>query len=140
MLEEGNGNPLQVFLPGDFHDQMSLVGYRPWDHKELGMSEQLTNVKEGATKGYVFNGHEDQDLRKTNLIVNKQVKMLYNPLKICWILDLNLVYSRSIDVYLLALKSHMLDIFVENEFMRWKLILFFCPRKFYTTDEMRYQK
>ena len=49
--EEENGNPLQVFLPGELHDQMSLVGYRPWDHKELGMSEQLTYTKEGATKG-----------------------------------------------------------------------------------------
>ena len=22
-----------VFLPGEFHGQRSLVGYRPWDHK-----------------------------------------------------------------------------------------------------------
>ena len=69
--------------------------------------------------------------------MNKQVKMLYNPLKVFWTLDLNLVYSRSIDVYLLALKSHMLDIFLENEFMKWKLILFSFPRKSYTIDEMR---
>ena len=63
--------------------------------------------------------------------------MLFNPLKFCWTLDLKFIYSRSIDVYLLALKSHMLDIFVENEFMKRKLILFFCPRKFCIIDEMR---
>ena len=37
---EGNGNPLQ--LPGESHEQRSLVGYSPWGHKELGMTEQLT--------------------------------------------------------------------------------------------------
>ena len=33
--------PTSVFLPGKFHGQWSLEGYRPWDHKELGTSEQL---------------------------------------------------------------------------------------------------
>jgi len=31
-----------VFLPGEFHGQMSLVGYSPRDHKELDATEQLT--------------------------------------------------------------------------------------------------
>ena len=39
---EGNGNPLPVFLPGEFHGQRSLVGYSPWGHKELDIIEQLT--------------------------------------------------------------------------------------------------
>ena len=39
---EGNGHPTLVFLPGEFHGQRSLVGYSPWDHKELDMTEQLT--------------------------------------------------------------------------------------------------
>ena len=30
-----------VFLPGKFHDQRSLAGYR-WSHKELDTTEQLT--------------------------------------------------------------------------------------------------
>ena len=34
--------PIPVFLPGEFHGQMSLVGYRPWGHKESDMTEQLT--------------------------------------------------------------------------------------------------
>ena len=29
-----------VFLPGKFHRQRSLVGYSPWGHKELDMTEQ----------------------------------------------------------------------------------------------------
>ena len=31
-----------VFLPGEFHGQMSLVGYSPWGRKELDMTWQLT--------------------------------------------------------------------------------------------------
>ena len=34
-LGEGNGNPLQVFLPGKPHRQRSLVSHSPWGHKEL---------------------------------------------------------------------------------------------------------
>ena len=39
---EGNGNPLPVFLPGEFHGQRSLAGDSPWGHKESKMTEQLT--------------------------------------------------------------------------------------------------
>ena len=35
---EGNGKPLQ-FLPGEFHGQRSLVGYKPRGHKESDMTE-----------------------------------------------------------------------------------------------------
>ena len=28
-----------VFLPGRFHGQRNLVGYRPWGHKESDMTE-----------------------------------------------------------------------------------------------------
>ena len=31
-----------VLLPGEFHVQRSLAGYRPWDHKELDTTEQLS--------------------------------------------------------------------------------------------------
>ena len=30
---EGDGYPLAVFLPGDFHGQRSLVGYSSWGHR-----------------------------------------------------------------------------------------------------------
>jgi len=36
---EGNGNPLQYFLPGKFHEQRSLLGYSPWGCKESDMIE-----------------------------------------------------------------------------------------------------
>ena len=36
-LEKGMGT--SEFLPGEFHGQRSLVGYSPWDHKELDISE-----------------------------------------------------------------------------------------------------
>ena len=31
--------PTPVFLPGKFHEQRSLVGYSPWCHKQLDMTE-----------------------------------------------------------------------------------------------------
>ena len=31
-----------VFLPGESYRQRSLVGYSPWDHKELDTTERLT--------------------------------------------------------------------------------------------------
>ena len=33
-------HPTPVFLPGESHGQRSLVGYSPWGHKELNMTEQ----------------------------------------------------------------------------------------------------
>ena len=39
---EGNGNPLPVFLPGEFHGQGSLMGYSSWGHKESDTAEPLT--------------------------------------------------------------------------------------------------
>ena len=38
------GQPTPVFLPGEFHGQRSLVGYSPWGHKELDMTERLTHT------------------------------------------------------------------------------------------------
>ena len=37
-----------VFLPGEFHGQRSLVGYSPWDHKELDTTKQLTQSHPSA--------------------------------------------------------------------------------------------
>ena len=31
----GNGNPLQVFLPGKYHGKRGLVGYSPWGYKRV---------------------------------------------------------------------------------------------------------
>ena len=38
---EGHGNPLQYSCLEHPRGQRSLVGYRPWGRKELGMTEQL---------------------------------------------------------------------------------------------------
>ena len=43
---EGHGNPLPIFLLGEFHGEKSLAGYSPWGHKELDMTEQLTHTQE----------------------------------------------------------------------------------------------
>ena len=39
---EGHGNPFQYSCPENPHGQRSLVGYSPWGHKDLGMTEQLS--------------------------------------------------------------------------------------------------
>ena len=36
--------PNPVFLPGKSYGQKSLVGYTPWGHKELDMTEQLAHT------------------------------------------------------------------------------------------------
>ena len=36
--------PTRVSLPGKSHGQKSLVGYSPWGHKELDMTEQLSTA------------------------------------------------------------------------------------------------
>ena len=41
-LEEGIGNPLQYSCLENPHGQRSLMGYSPWDHKELDTTEQLS--------------------------------------------------------------------------------------------------
>ena len=42
-LEQGM-QPTPVFLPGEFHGQRNLAGYRPWGCKESDMTEQLTCI------------------------------------------------------------------------------------------------
>ena len=38
--------PIPVFLPGKSHGQRSLVGYSPWDHKEMNTISLLNNNKD----------------------------------------------------------------------------------------------
>ena len=38
-LGQGDGSPLQYFLPGEYHRQRSLVGYSPRSCKELDMTQ-----------------------------------------------------------------------------------------------------
>ena len=35
--------PTPIFLPGDSHEQRSLVAYSPWGHKELDMTEATSH-------------------------------------------------------------------------------------------------
>ena len=38
-LEEGKGQSPPIFLPGESHEQRSLVDYSPWGHKESDMTK-----------------------------------------------------------------------------------------------------
>ena len=40
--------PTPVVLPGKFHGQKGIKGYRPWDHKELDVTEQLSRSRSRA--------------------------------------------------------------------------------------------
>ena len=49
--------PTPVFLPGESHGWRCLVGYSPWGHKELDMTEQLNfnfAVKKFLTRSHLF--------------------------------------------------------------------------------------
>ena len=41
---EGNGKPFQLFLPGEFHGQRSLVGFSTWGHKESNTIASLKHT------------------------------------------------------------------------------------------------
>ena len=43
-LGGGHGNPLQYTCLENPHGQRSLVGYSPWGHKELDMTERLSTA------------------------------------------------------------------------------------------------
>ena len=41
---EKERQPTAVLLPREFHGQRSLVGYRPWGHKESDTTESLSTA------------------------------------------------------------------------------------------------
>ena len=43
---------IAVFLLGEFHGQRSLVGYCPWDCKDLDMTERLTLLLYNVVLGF----------------------------------------------------------------------------------------
>ena len=50
--------PTPVFLPGESHGQRSLVGYSPWDCKELDMTKHTPfnkYVKSNIGEGWGWN-------------------------------------------------------------------------------------
>ena len=70
-LGEGNGNPLQLLLPGRSHGQGSLVGYSPWGFKESYVSEPLTLTSSKAY--FVKKKRAKLDLIKTpNFFTSKE--------------------------------------------------------------------
>ena len=50
---EGNGNPLQYFLPGKFHGQRSLAGYSPGSCKDLDPIERQSTYYFKSSLKYV---------------------------------------------------------------------------------------
>ena len=52
---EGNGYPFQYSCLEKSHGQRSLLGYSPWGHKELDMTEQKTHIQGKRWKTYYLN-------------------------------------------------------------------------------------
>ena len=68
---EGNGNPVQLLLPGRSHGWRSLVGYSPWGFKESNVSEPLTMTSSKAY--FVKKERAKLDLIKTpNFFTSKE--------------------------------------------------------------------
>ena len=61
--------PIPVFLPGNPYGQRSLVGYSPWDHKELDTTQRLNHNTYG---------HRD------NLKHSLQIKLFKHTQYECW--------------------------------------------------------
>ena len=79
-IGEGNWQPTPIFLPRKFHGQRSLVGYRPWGHKELDTTELLHFLSFFCFHiSYIFpvpwdsfqHGHILQDLQSLSLSSRK---------------------------------------------------------------------
>ena len=43
-----------VYLPGKFHGRRSLLGYSPWGHRELDMTEQLHFIDSSEHEHSIF--------------------------------------------------------------------------------------
>ena len=56
-----------VFLPGEYHGQRSLVGYRPWGHEESDITEWLNTIS-------IIKNGEKIFLNSTNLLFLRNVK------------------------------------------------------------------
>ena len=62
--------PTPIFLPRESHGQRSLVGYRPWGHKESDPTEQLSTHTQCHSNpeqvlplaGLLWHLHTDQSL------------------------------------------------------------------------------
>ena len=56
-IQRRKWQPTPVLLPGKSHEWRSLVGYSPWGHEELDMTERLhfhALEKEVATHSSIF--------------------------------------------------------------------------------------
>ena len=54
--------PTSVFLPGESHEQRSLVGYNPWSHKELDTTEGLNQGERSSQVLFI----QGVDLKETS--------------------------------------------------------------------------
>ena len=69
-----------VFLPGELHGQRSLVGYKPWGHKESDTLEQLSNNSGPVASyclvcvkiNYYFNLKDNKNKTKRNSLYLKR--------------------------------------------------------------------
>ena len=52
LVRSPGGGHTPVLLPGESHQQRSLVGYSPWDRKELDTTEQLSTHKTEEETGH----------------------------------------------------------------------------------------
>ena len=50
---EKEWQPDPVFLPGEFQEQKSLVGYNPWGHTQSDTTERLTDTHTKQFKSQV---------------------------------------------------------------------------------------
>ena len=65
--------PILVFLPRESHGQRSLAGYRPWVHKELDTTEQLTLLSHVRRTDWTI-GH----------VVELSLQSIFSPQKLGW--------------------------------------------------------
>ena len=60
---DGNGNLSPVFLPRESHEQKSLEGNSPWDHKESDITEQQQQSLSALCVTSGFGGTAESEVR-----------------------------------------------------------------------------
>ena len=69
--------PTPVFLPGEVHGEMSLVGYSPWGHKESNTTKRLTHSHECTHTHMHTHTHTYRHITQGNIIQSLKRRKSY---------------------------------------------------------------
>ena len=96
----GHGNVLQYLCLENHHEQRSLVGCSPWDHKESDMSKQLSTNTQYLLSRIQFSRFSSGITfsKKSSLYPQVRFNILFQSI-LCILFSLTLVFDLSVCFY-----------------------------------------